>query len=436
MTEVIANHPRYRLEFVVLSFEGPDLYSLVGGLGIRVTELTKVMASLGYKTRLFFVGDPSEPDYEVKDGLLHYHRWSTWVSRQYPKGVYEGEAAKVEDYRNSLPEFLVSKVIAKNACEGIFTVVLGEDWHTAGTMVRVDELLKKKGLSSDALLFWNANNVFGFETIDFPTLEKAVQLITISRYMKERMHNMGLETIVVGNGVPRRYWEPVDRDTGRRLQKMLPGILLTKIGRYHPDKRWMMAIESLDRMRSLGLRPKLVVRGGREAHGLAVRKRAEELGFSWGVLRPEGSDTESILTALKELVDHDIVELDFFVPEEFLRSLYWASTAVLANSIHEPFGLVGLEVMACAGLVMTGATGEEYVRSFHNGIEISSDDPWEIATYVKEIKEDFRLVENLRHNGFKTAQLYSWQTVVEDFLRKVDFICHSQGLEIDPEKKD
>ena len=70
----LSTDSRYQIEFVVLSFEGPDLYSLVGGLGVRVTELTRTMCEMGYSTRLFFVGDPEEPDYQVENGRLHFHR--------------------------------------------------------------------------------------------------------------------------------------------------------------------------------------------------------------------------------------------------------------------------------------------------------------------------------------------------------------------------
>lgn len=430
MTDALPHHPRYRLEFVVLSFEGPDLYSLIGGLGVRVTELTKVMASLGYNTRLFFVGDPDEPDYEVNEGLLHYHRWSRWLSKQYPHGVYHGEVAKVEDYQKSLPEFLVSKVIAANAKNDVITVVLGEDWHTAATMCRISDLVKSEGLESKTLLFWNANNVFGFEAIDFPRLAASAQLLTISRYMKERMRAMQLETLVVGNGIPRRFWSKIDKDAGNRLREIIPGVLLTKIGRYHADKRWLMAVESMTHCREMGLAPTMLVRGGREEYGQVIRKRAQELGLTWAVLRPEANDNKSILDALEPLKKADIIELDFFVPEEFLRTLYWASTAVLANSVHEPFGLVGLEVMACGGVVMTGSTGEEYVHSFYNGIALSSNDPREIAVYVKELEADFRLVDHLRTKGRKTAKLYGWQTVVEDFLRKVELLAWNKGISL------
>lgn len=421
-------HPRRKIEFVVLSFEGPDPYSMVGGLGVRVTEMTRVMASLGYRTRLFFVGDPDAPDTEcTEDGLLHYHRWSRWVSKQYPNGVYHGEVAKVEDYQKSVPEFLVDHLVKANAKTGVTTVVIGEDWHTAATIVRLAKLLEERSLSDHALLFWNANNVFGFEAINFKELSKACQLLTVSRYMKERMRSMDLDALVVPNGIPPRFWSRVDRKAGGELRELFPGLLLAKVGRYHPDKRWPMAIEAVAHLKKMGLKPTLVVRGAGEEYGEVVRARAKELGLTWSVARSAEIDHATILQALYDAPKADIVELDFFVPEAFLRTLYWASTAVLANSGHEPFGLVGLEVMACSGVAITGSTGEEYMQSFHNGIALSSNDPRELALYLRELAADEELCERLREHGRASAKYYNWDGIVEDLLRKVEYRAWVKG---------
>ena len=51
---------------------------------------------------------------------------------------------------------------------------------------------------------------------------------------------------------------------------------------------------------------------------------------------------------------------------------------MLANSGHEPFGLVGLEVMAAGGVAFVGSTGEDYAVPFLNGIVLDTDDPTEI----------------------------------------------------------
>ena len=55
--------------------------------------------------------------------------------------------------------------------------------------------------------------------------------------------------------------------------------------------------------------------------------------------------------------------------EEISRALFRVADAMLQNSGREPFGLVGLEVMAAGGLVFTGATGEESADLF--GLDIA-----------------------------------------------------------------
>lgn len=422
---------RLRLEFVVLSFEGPDMYSMVGGLGVRVTEMTSVLAQMGFVTRLFFVGDPNADSVESShDGRLHLHRWSRWAAKKYSKNVYDGEAAKVEDYQNSLPGFLLEKVIAPNAARGVTTVILGEDWQTAGAVSRTAEVVQAQGLLRYCLFLWNANNTFGFERIDWNALNLHTQLLTVSRYMRERMRSLNLLPLVVQNGIPPRFWEPVDELTGHALKEMFGGLLLAKVGRYHPDKRWLMAIEAVGECKRLGLKPKLLLRGGSEEYGAVVRAKAAEQGLSWIGVRPEGVSQGAIIEALLRAREADIVELDFFVPEAFLRSLYWASDAVLANSGHEPFGLVGLEVMACGGVAITGSTGEEYIQSFHNGIAVGSEDPREITVYLRELIHQRELSAALRDNGRDTARLFSWETVLKDLLRKIEFVAWVKGVEL------
>jgi len=78
--------------FVLLSFEGPDIYAQAGGLGVRVTHLSHTLAKEGFITHLFFVGDPHLKGEEKScAGKLILHRWCQWISAYYPDGVYQGE---------------------------------------------------------------------------------------------------------------------------------------------------------------------------------------------------------------------------------------------------------------------------------------------------------------------------------------------------------
>ena len=73
-----------RTVFVLLSFEGPDVYSQVGGLGVREKGLSRTLAQLGYETHLFFCGDPDLPGVEIHEhGRLHYRRWCQWISARH-----------------------------------------------------------------------------------------------------------------------------------------------------------------------------------------------------------------------------------------------------------------------------------------------------------------------------------------------------------------
>src|SRR5215208_636431 len=98
--------------FVLVTFEGPDLYSQAGGLGVRMAGLGRALADAGYETHMFFIGDPDLPGEEklMSDRLI-LHRWGQWISRNCPAGVYEGEEAKKSDMEKSLPPYVRDNLI-------------------------------------------------------------------------------------------------------------------------------------------------------------------------------------------------------------------------------------------------------------------------------------------------------------------------------------
>src|SRR3981081_4222484 len=156
-----------RPAFVVLSFEGPDLYSQAGGLGVRVKGLSRSLARRGYDTHLYFIGDPDLPGEEILEGgKLHQQRWSQWISAQHRSGVYDGEGGKIRDWNLSLPPHVIDKVIAPASAAGGYVVVLGEEWHTSWSMSLISDMLYRRALRDRVVMLWNANNTFGFHRID------------------------------------------------------------------------------------------------------------------------------------------------------------------------------------------------------------------------------------------------------------------------------
>jgi glycosyltransferase involved in cell wall biosynthesis len=114
-----------------------------------------------------------------------------------------------------------------------------------------------------------------------------------------------------------------------------------KIGRFDPDKRWLMAVAAMAHLKRSGSRVKLVMRGGREPHGGEVLGFAHRNGLRVvDVATP--ADVAGLSALLREHGEADVLNLTTFVSDDLVASLYAACDAVLANSGHEPFGLVGL----------------------------------------------------------------------------------------------
>ena len=418
--------------FVILSFEGPDQYSQAGGLGVRVTELSETLASLGYPTHLIFVGDPREPGTEPRQGgKLMLHRWCQWISKYYPEGVYAGENEKLYDFNESVPWFVMDEIVKPAAAEGKIVVILGEEWHTAETMPRISDLLFYNGIRNTAVMAWNANNTMSFHRINWGRLAYTNTLLTVSRYMKHIMWNVGVNPLVVPNGIPSRLLNGIDEEAAARLRNILGGdLFLFKIGRWDPDKRWNMAVEAAGRLKRLGVRLKFVVRGGIEPHEGEVLHNARSQGLSVVDVRARGKvrTLDDSLRAIEQAGDADLYNLKFFVPEDFLRVAYHSADAVLANSGHEPFGLVGLEVMAAGGLAFTGATGEDYAIPFNNAMVVETSDPEEIVSYITYLMGNREAQMRMRREARHTAQNFTWETVIRNLTSKLEYIARNQGL--------
>jgi glycosyltransferase involved in cell wall biosynthesis len=421
--------------FVILSFEGPDVYSQAGGLGVRVKGLSRALAQIGYQTYLYFCGDPDLPGEEDLDGgRLHYRRWCQWISARHRGGVYDGEEGKIRDWNYSLPPSLIDNVIGPAVAAGNHVVVLGEEWHTSWSMKLISDSLYYRGLRDHVVMLWNANNTFGFHRVDWGSLNFAATITTVSRYMKFKLWDWGQNPIVIPNGIPRESIADTDPQTVTELRSAA-GMehFWFKIGRFDPDKRWLMAVTAAALMKRRGHSVKLLIRGGREPHGTEVINHATHQGL---IVRNADSpaDTRGLATLLRTSKEVDVINLSTFLDESVLSAIYPACDAVLANSGHEPFGLVGLEVMAAGGLAVTGSTGEDYAEPYRNAVVLETEDPIEIVTELTALKERPRLVASLRKRGRTTAREYVWQKVIDQLLLRIGFAAARQAVVVPAEK--
>ena len=108
--------------------------------------------------------------------------------------------------------------------------------------------------------------------------------------------------------------------------------------------------------------------------------------------------------------------------------MYRAADAVLANSGHEPFGLVGLEVMGAGGIAFTGSTGEDYAIPFENSMVLDTSDPGEIVGYVAHLRSHEDDKEQIREGARRTASTFVWESVIDNLRSKLEYIARNQGV--------
>ena len=205
---------------------------------------------------------------------------------------------------------------------------------------------------------------------------------------------------------------PPPRSVAELYRRFADRLLLTKIARWDPEKRWLMAIEIVARLKQEGARPLLIARGGVEQYGGEVLAVAGATGLRV-VERQNRQGVSGVLEALREVNGADIVVLNSQVGPDSRRMLLQGAAAVLANSAHEPFGLVGLETMAVGGLACTGCSGEDYAMPGRNALVLQTADPDEFLDLFGRLRANPNHESEIRKAARMTAKQYLWPDIIE-----------------------
>ena len=158
-------------------------------------------------------------------------------------------------------------------------------------------------------------------------------------------------------------------------------------GRLDDRKGWRTAVRALASLPEATL----TLAGGGEAREIAaVRAVADAVGVA-------------------DRVEHVVVE------RAEMAALYCGADVVLFPSEwNEPFGIVGLEAMACAvPVVATGTGGSgEYLAHESNCLLFEKGDPDALAAAVRRLAGDSPLRQRLLDAGHATAEAYRAETTV------------------------
>ncbi len=390
---------------------------------MRVANLSHFLASQGFRTHLIYIGSPDLPGHEaLLDGRLQFHRWCQWISRYHPRGVYDGEEGKLADFSQSAPPFILEGIARPAIAAGRHLVVLAEEWHTAEALIRLSDLLHAAGLRQRSVLLWNANNTMGFERIDWGRLSFVATLTTVSRYMKQIMRACSQDPLVIPNGIPSDLLQPVSRHAVGRVRRALAGrgeLLLFKVARYDPAKCWRLAVDAVARLKQEGESVRFLCRGGIEPHGAEILSHARSLGLIVKDVEGCPQTWEETLGAITLAGPADVYNLNFGLSQSVLRVFYAAADFVLANSKHEPFGLVGLEAMAAGTVVFTGPTGETYSADGAGAIALDTEQADELVQAIQTLRLHPERAQAIRRAAPCVAARYTWGSVCEILLEKI-----------------
>jgi glycosyltransferase involved in cell wall biosynthesis len=119
-----------------------------------------------------------------------------------------------------------------------------------------------------------------------------------------------------------------------------------------------------------------------------------------------------LLAALDAARDADVVNLRTPLDPEARRILFRAASTVLANSGHEPFGLVGLETMAVGGVACTGCSGEDYAIAGRNALVMQTANAGEFVRLFARLQTHSEEDAALRRAGRRTAEEFAWTEIV------------------------
>lgn len=199
-------------------------------------------------------------------------------------------------------------------------------------------------------------------------------------------------------------------------------------------------MEAVGRLKKTGKEVVLLARGGIEPYGGKILKHAQSIGLKVRDVciqrRPIDEDSnvicedafEPYFEALSHAGTGDILNLLFPIPHTFLKVIYRASDVVLANSVHEPFGLVDLEAMATGAVVFTGCSGEDYAMHLVNSIVLDSFNAEEVKFYIENLQAYDEEKKGIQAAARETAKQFTWDKVVRSLLRKLEYQTRVQGV--------
>jgi hypothetical protein len=136
----------------------------------------------------------------------------------FPRGVRR-RGGQGKGLTDSLPQYLFNRVVRPALAVSQTPVIFLEEWQTAECACRLSGLFVAEGLRDRTVIFWTANNSYGFHRIDWPRLPACTTVASISRYTRSIIRTSGVDAQVIPNGIPAELLEPGRRGDANEVRR-------------------------------------------------------------------------------------------------------------------------------------------------------------------------------------------------------------------------
>lgn len=135
-------------------------------------------------------------------------------------------------------------------------------------------------------------------------------------------------------------------------------------------------------------------------------------------------EDKNLLPTINNLGLQDKVAFIGRVPDEDLTGLYSGAIACAFPSVHEGFGLVGLEAMACGVPVITHNSSAIVEVVGSAGLQVDATQVNELAEALKQVINNQSMQNQMRSAGLDMAKKFDWKKAAHLTLEAYYQVCH------------
>ncbi len=151
-----------------------------------------------------------------------------------------------------------------------------------------------------------------------------------------------------------------------------------------------------------------------EAYALLQKDAAIPQETQLVIAGGEGWCSERLYQKVRDFELDQHIVFPGYIPDEHLPALYSGAEVFVFPSIYEGFGLPVLEAMSCGVPVVTSQVSSLPEIVGKAGLLIDPHQPETIASGILNVLSDRQLQEQMRDNGYRQAQKFSWERTAQE----------------------